>query len=449
VAVVARVAIVFYAEHRPGSFEFPDSHRYVLVAQNIAAGRGPVESSDVRAGTDPLYPAILSIGVLLDCDDADAVMRFGRMVNAVLGVFSVALLAAFARRLVGDRPALIAAAILAVDPILLFFNALVLTETCTIALLLAGFYGMTRSGEERGWLWAAGAGLLLGLATITRSSGLFLPFVLVPFVGTLARRSFATVGRGGPTLQEFSAQREGRNPKSEIRNPKSKKSGRGPDLPALAACAAFLLATCAVLVPTIVRNHGLFGQFVPVRTGSGASLMEALGSQADGAPGMDRVEEMERIEKLEFPPDANEYVRDRIRRDAAVDWVRRHPREALSLAWVKLRRTWSVTINASDYASPFYARVAWLTVAPEFVLAACGVWVLRRRRGVVTLLLIVAIYFTLVHMVFVGSVRYRVPAMPFLFVLVGVAVDRLWCRIGRGLFTGGTPVAQAPGKPGG
>ena len=177
--------------------------------------------------------------------------------------------------------------------------------------------------------------------------------------------------------------------------------------------------------------------------------MEALGSLADGAPGMDRVEEMERIEKLEFPPDANEYVRDRIRRDAAVDWVRRHPREALSLAWVKLRRTWSVTINASDYASPFYARVAWLTVAPEFVLAACGVWVLRRRRGVVTLLLIVAIYFTLVHMVFVGSVRYRVPAMPFLFVLVGVAVDRLWWRIGRGLFTGGTPLAQAPGKPGG
>ncbi|MBN2563965.1 MAG: glycosyltransferase family 39 protein [Phycisphaerae bacterium] len=455
-AVVVRAAIVICAEWRPARFDFPDSHRYVLVAQNIAAGRGPVESEAVRAGTDPLYPGILSVGVLLGCDTDGAVMLFGRIVNSLFGVATVALLAAFARRLVGDAAALAAAAILAVDPILLFFNALVLTETCYIALLLAGFYGVTRLGEPRGWLWAVTAGLFVGLATITRSGGLFLPLFLLPFVWWFARRgsAFPTFGRGGahrglrpqpecgtgvapvnPPARSWCHRflREMRRSQSLVVQvgPNGRSPTLGEDGARVAApggrnrwvvTACFLLATCAAFVPTVARNYGLFGRFVPVRIASGASLMEALGPWADGGPGMDR------IEYPSFPPDADEYVRDRICRAAAVDWAWDHPGKALSLAWVKLRRTWSVTLHASDYSSPFYTLIAWNTVAPEYLLAACGVWLLRRHGGILGLLLIVAIYSTLVHMVFVGSVRYRVPAMPFLFVLAGVSIEALWRR---------------------
>ena len=53
---------------------------------------------------------------------------------------------------------------------------------------------------------------------------------------------------------------------------------------------------------------------------------------------------------------------------------------------------------------------------------------LARRPWTAVLLLTPAVYFTLVHMIFVGSVRYRVPAMPLLFILGGLAVDRLAAR---------------------
>ena len=148
-AVVLRAGLLFYAETHPEPFDFPDSHRYVLVAQNIAAGLGPIESDTVRAGTDPLYPLILSLGIRLGADDGASVMRFGRIVNAFFAIVSIVLLAALTRRLVGPRAALIAAAFLAVDPILLFFNALVLTETCYVTLLLAGFYGVACLGGGR------------------------------------------------------------------------------------------------------------------------------------------------------------------------------------------------------------------------------------------------------------------------------------------------------------
>jgi len=388
VAVIARIAIVAYAEHRPQRFDFPDSHRYVQVARNIAAGEGPIESAEVKSGTDPLYPLLLSTGVLLGLDDFASLMRFGRIANALFGLACVLLLAFFARRLVGERAAIIAAAILAVDPVLLFFNALVLTETCyTFFLLAAALCFVRAAGGGRSLAWVAGAGVCMGLGTLMRSSNLLMPLALLPIAWFFFPR-----GRRGRIW----------------------------------AALLFLLASFVPLAPTVARNYRLFGAFVPVRTGSGASLMEALGPWADGSPGMDR------IEYPLFPDGANEYQRDQLCRRAALDWARSHPGDALRLAFAKLKRTWSVTINADAYSSVSYTLVAWGTVAPEFLLAIAGLCLMRRRRGVLVLLLVPAIYFTLLHMVFVGSVRYRVPAMPLLFVPAGVAVGWLCRRVGGG-----------------
>jgi 4-amino-4-deoxy-L-arabinose transferase-like glycosyltransferase len=376
-----RAAVFAGAECRPERFDFPDSHRYMAVARNIVAGKGPIESDQARAGTDPLYPYILAIGVELGFDGDTALMRFGRIVNALASLVSVALLALLARRLTGEGPALIAAAILAIDPILLFFNALILTEAPYTALLLAGVYFAIRTtGQGNCIPWAGAAGVLIGAATLMRSTNLLIPVALLPFVWHFA----------GPKL--------------------SRRIGAG---------AVFIVIAAAMLIPTAARNYRLFDHFVPVRTGSGAGLLEALGPWADGGPGMDR------IRYPEFPPDAGEYQRDQLCRQAALTWACDHRQRVLSLAWAKLRRTWSITINAADYSSDLYTAMAWLTVGPEFALALGGLWLLRRQRAAVGLLLVPAIYFTLVHMVFVGSVRYRVPAMPFLFVLTGVALHRI------------------------
>lgn len=382
-AILFRAGILLYAEVRPERFDFPDSHRYILVARNLAAGNGPVQD-DAFSGTDPLYPLLLSPAILLGVDNEAALLRFGRLVNAACGVASVLLLAAFARRWVGSRVALIAAGILAVDPILLYFNALVLTETSAITLLIATYYCLIRVREPAPLAWAMLAGICAGLAILLRGGHLFLPILLAPFVW----RGVPRIGANRPATR-----------------------------PAAAGC--FLLAAALMLSPTILRNYRLFGSFVPVRTGGGASLMEALGPWADGGPGMDR------IIYPAFPPGADEVERDGLCRAAAIDWARSNPAAAARLAWLKLRRTWSIVLHAEGYASPFYSIVCRLTVAPVFALALVGAWLWRRRPADLALLLLPAGYFTLVHVVFVGSVRYRVPAMPFLFVLAAAAIGSL------------------------
>ncbi|MCB9853646.1 MAG: glycosyltransferase family 39 protein [Phycisphaerales bacterium] len=378
-ACMLRIALVGFAAEKPEPFDFPDSHRYVRVARNIAEGNGPVESRTALSATDPVYPTMLAWGIRFGGRSTAAIMSFGRAINGVFGVIVVALVAAMGSRLYSRRVGLLAAGWCAIDPILLFFNALVLTELPYIAMLMGAVLLVIRFRSSRQIGDAFAAGVILGVATLTRSSGLFLPLLIAGWIVLVNWRS-----------------------KDRLRS--------------IAAAALMLVAMLIVMSPVIYRNHRLFGAFVPVRTGGGASLMEALGPWADGAPGMDR------IEYPQVPPGANEVQRDRVYQDAAIAWAKAHPGDVMRLAWRKLARTWSITMNAPGFQSGFYAIVCWLSVAPIFLLTIVGVWVERRRFGWLSLLLLPAAYFTLIHMVFVGSVRYRLPAMPFLFILAAVGV---------------------------
>jgi hypothetical protein len=316
--------------------------------------------------------------------------------NCLFSAASIFLVARIGRRVGGDGVGLAAGAFFALDPITVFFNALVLTETCYTTMLLGAMLLMLdmpapwrRAGGGRCCIPAL-AGALLGVATLTRSSSLFLPAVFALLIAL--------------------GQRRGRR---------------------LAATGIFLAASIGMLVPTLIRNHYLFGAIVPVRTGSGASLMEALGPWADGGPGMDR------IQYPGISPGANEHERDQVCRTAALEWVRRNPTKAVSLAFSKLRRTWSITMNATNYSSKFYAVISGLTVAPIFALALIGLWRCRAWGCTLAILLTPVAYFTLVHMVFVGSVRYRMPAMPVVFILAAVGLDVI-----LGLHSRGRPCSK-------
>ncbi len=367
-----------YAERHPAKVDYPDSRRFVQVARNIADGLGPIDSADVRSGTDPLYPTILAVGIRLGIGETASILRFGRTVNALASLVSIVFLAGLGRRLIGERAGLIGAAILAVDPILLFFNGLVLTESLYIALLIGGVYGIVLSGRAPARPWPLVAGFAMGLGTLTRSTNLLLPFF------------FLVVFWAIPTIDR----------------PRRARAGM-----------IFILGVAMGIAPAVVKNIRWSGHWTPVRSGGGASLLEAFGPWADGGPGMDR------IQYPPVPPDADEYERDRIYRKAAADWIRGHPGASLRLAWTKLARTWSITLNAPGYASTSYQVLCWFTVAPVYLLALIGAIRLRKRPFVILLLLLPAIYFSGVHMIYVGSVRYRLPAMPFLFLLAGAAFN--------------------------
>jgi hypothetical protein len=137
--------------------------------------------------------------------------------------------------------------------------------------------------------------------------------------------------------------------------------------------------------------------------------------------------------------DLSEVQWDRYFRDRAWAAARQDPSRVLILAWRKLLRTWSPTPNVQEYRRGLAAAVSGAWMVLLLGLAAIGLWARRRAARAWLVLLLPVILVTLLHMVFVGSVRYRVPTMPLVMILSAAGIDwliargRMMMSTGRGL----------------
>jgi hypothetical protein len=84
---------------------------------------------------------------------------------------------------------------------------------------------------------------------------------------------------------------------------------------------------------------------------------------------------------------------------------------------------------SAEFGRPLYRAVALLFALPFDVLVIVGIVAGRLPRAAVIYLLIPALYFTAVHALSVGSLRYRVPAEPPLAVLAAAGATRLLNRV--------------------
>jgi hypothetical protein len=187
------------------------------------------------------------------------------------------------------------------------------------------------------------------------------------------------------------------------------------------------VAFSVTMAPWVARNWSASGgHLVAATLRAGASLYEALNPQADGGPMMERINWDWGTRGL------SEWERDRLWRQRAIEFARDNPGRVLELALRKLGRFWNPMPNAAEFRSP----VLLVAMAPPFVAAAAlgllGLWRSRRRGETLLILLLPVVYYSGLHTVFVSSIRYRDPVMPFILILAAHGATSLW----RGTRTG-------------
>ncbi len=377
-ALLVRVGWVGYRWRTAGdgpALVFADEHDYWTGARSLAAGEGLVDADGRRATRMPLYPWLLSHFA----DPQDGAW-WARIAQAIFAALVAPFIALLAWRLAGLRAAFLAGALVALDPYLVYFTGLLLTEvtfTSLLVLLLVVSWPLALpDGRRRVWRWPMAAALFLGMAYLRPSIlGLWPLWALV----------VAIVGR--------------------------RASGGFPGL------VTSLLILVAGLAPWAWRNYRVLGEPIPLTTRLGISLYDGLGPEADGSSnlGYTRLMEAHRLEETEW---------NRWFREQALEALREDPWRAARLAVVKARRTWDPWPHAEEAQSPAIRLVSVAWTLPIYVFALVGLIYWRRHAGTWLLLLLPAIYLTLVHMLFVGSIRYRLPAMPFVSLLAAVGVCR-------------------------
>jgi 4-amino-4-deoxy-L-arabinose transferase-like glycosyltransferase len=413
VALVARIAVIASdTGYRPAN----DAREYDYIARSIAAGGGYPPSGYLLQGgptavRGPAYPFLLGGVYALTSDSRLA----GRLLNAVLGACVVYLLFLIAKRVWGQRTALVVAALAAVFPPLVLLSRDLVSESLFLALELAAILCVLEMRRSGGLLrWAAAAGAACGLAVLTRPTGFAV--LLAILIGVWPQRE-----------------------RLHLRS--------------LAPAALCLACAVAVTIPWLARDAIEFGRFVPVTTSAGiatAGTYNEVARERGAEPGawIDP-QIVPRFRALFETPGLDEAEVDTTLRRDARDFAWEHPGYvAETTAWNLLRLFEIEGGSVIDLrGEKIYDRGIGSALPPSerlglglvIVLAAVGLFALlgpwsrgmngRRQvpRGPLFLWL-VPIAIIAVTLPVAGLPRYRLPIDPFILILAGIGLLALWDR---------------------
>lgn len=374
------------------AFDYPDEELHWQLATNLVRD-GLLISDDGRyAARMPLYPLFLALFAGL----GQTGILVARLAQCALGAAAVLLAYHLARRALGRRAALVAGLLVSCDPFAVFFANLLLSEVLFTLLALGLMYCAWRvlAGPRPDRSALIGLALLGPAAVLTRPSAA----ALIPLVWLLV------VALAGD------------RPRTLLR---------------LLLCPTLLVV---FMLPWGVRNKAVLGSSAWLSTNGGVTLYDAQGPQADGSSNQAFLQELPDLRGLD------EVTIDRTLQRLAGRQMRSHPDNVLRLAGLKFLRTWSLTPNVAEYRGGSAALVSAAYTLVVLVGAAIGLAraaALRLRphqltfwrlapglRSFHALLWLPVVYFTLLHCVYIGSLRYRVPLMPFLALATATSVAR-------------------------
>jgi 4-amino-4-deoxy-L-arabinose transferase-like glycosyltransferase len=320
--------------------------------------------------------------------------------NLVLGVGTVVLTFEVGRRLFDNRTGLIAAAVVALWPNLIFHTAVILTETLFIFLVMAAvlvLVTLPASTKRIGWRRLAFFGVILALSALVRPISLmFLPVLLVVLVvaGTGWRLAIGYVGIA-------------------------------------------TLAVVFVLTPWTIRNVRETDSFVVISTNLGDNLCMSRHAGATGAfqSGSACIVRAKGLKRPEYEVEVNS---TNIRR--SVRFVRSHPLSEAKLVFLRGYHTVEndhdgLLASESYGANPFIPSVGRrvLEIVANgyfFITLVLGLLAvpafLGRRRPWRLFFLLAAAALAVQPLIFFGDPRFHVPVLPFVAVLADVLLGRTW-----------------------
>lgn len=407
--VGAAVAVQQYVSQTPGRLCLiaGDAEGYWELGKKLAQGQKfEIYQPPRKILRMPGFPAILAISIATFGDHVLA----ARIVLAIVGTLACGGVYWLGAELFTRSIGLIAAGLAAISPTFVIFSVMILSETAFALGLLLGLIAlvwMCRNVLVAGSsARIAGAGILAGVAgtfgCYVRPSWLLFP----PLAGAclilyaISRRPV---------------------PATRISSTKANIAG-------LALLAGMVLG----LSPWTYRNYVVTGgDFVPTTLWMGPSLYDGLNPEANGDSHMEFLQHDALYQSM------SERDVDRHYRRAAWTWAAQNPGRTVQLAWIKLGRYWNLWPNTPQF-DHWQVRFALLTFLVPIAFAA--LWGIYRRPDlraapalpwswIFFLTLAPILYFSALHLLFVSSLRYRLPAEYPLLLLSALGIQDIGQRV--------------------
>jgi hypothetical protein len=369
-----------------------DDAWYFDTAKAIAAGRGFAEADGPTLFWPVGWPGFL--GTLMHVFGQHALV--GQVANLVLSTAVIVLVSVIGKRLFAATPAWrLAIFLMAIYPNHIASVALLSVENFFEFLLMLGFLLLM----SRSVLGLLAAGLVFGLASLTKTQAILLPVLALPLLMTApfwmgARQWLRTMILVG-------------------------------------------VAMAAVILPWTIRNYTIFHAVVPIAANGGTNLLRGNNPSANGGYTMSDP-------LLDGLPTgaANTVLMDHMAQQRGARWIRENPGRFIALIPAKIKGLW-VGDGESEW---LYQRGYSGYEAHRGLFRAARVvnqlfyWVLllgalaslpaliRERRVLPTWCFsgwALFAYFTAISMVFFGQSRFHFGLMPFVILYAAWAACRV------------------------
>ncbi len=373
-----------------------DNYYHHHWAQSIAAGNIFGDTTYFRA---PFYVYCLALLYTL----FGTSLWVSRVFGALVGLGSVAVTYLIGKRIFSAKIGLVAALLQSLHPVMIYFEGELLLDPLFTLLLQLAVYGLLVWFEKKAAGQALVTGLLLGLALITRPTALvFIPLIVLAMAASL---------RNAAVWAKHSV--------------------------------IFVLAVLVVIAPIFVRNLVVAGDWVPVASQGGINFYIGNNSNADGVSAVlsEPLGHNWRLREITYL--AEQEVGKRLKpgqvssfwANKAFHWMSSNPKEFIRLYLKKLYRNFSDReISNNRDLDSFFNEVPILKYNPLsfgwlFTLTIAAIMAGSQHRPRVLMLLLFVLVYVLAASLFFFNSRFRLPLLPYYFVLAVLGLFNLIDRL--------------------
>lgn len=399
VAFLVRFAWVLYSPALPDQ----DFTAYHLLAVRLASGQGFTGTAGPTAFRPAGYPLLLAAGYFL----VGSSFRVGQMLNVVLGTVTVFATYELVRRVFSERAGRLAGVLVALAPSLILYTAVLASENMATPFGLISILLVYQAFAKNQWRYLLPAGVFIGLAALARPGFLYYPAVVF-FYAIFSRSSLTRTVK---------------------------------------FTAVFSLFLLLAIAPWTIRNYLVFGELIPIATNGGFNLAISFNDEATGEYMGDITE---RTLGYEYDWQAYRLIGvdwtepqiDAALSNAAKEFIKEQPVQAILLIPAKLRFFLLDDVSGvfENISRPARATPAWVwsllrIVAQVYYLAGLafgviGVWmgIFQKKYPSGILLLLPILYWCALHGIFLGTDRFHLPILPFIFAFSSLGAWGLWER---------------------
>lgn len=186
----------------------------------------------------------------------------------------------------------------------------------------------------------------------------------------------------------------------------------------LVAIVVFFLT----MMPWWIRNYSVHGEFVATSVGESGKVFYSGNNPKNQSGGG--------IGKIDVDFSSFEHIQDPEERDSAmwqagIEWIKENPGDWVVLEFKKLIRFYSPIFYAEQYNKWYYNLISVLSYGVVFLLFLYSLYQHRKQAWYYSPLLLYTVLLTAVHLVFIASLRYRLPLEPFMIIMAAPLIKQL------------------------